>query len=75
MRYLVPALQDMGEMLKGQRVATTELLDAARKSIHFVGYEGLAMIAASGLDMVTWDALAKAAALPLCVLLGDRLDR
>jgi len=28
------------------------------------------MIAVSGLDMAAWDALAKAAGLPLCVLLG-----
>jgi mandelate racemase len=70
MRYLVPALEDLGTMLKGRRVAPTELFDAARKSLHFVGYEGLSMIAASGLDMAAWDALAKAADLPLCVLLG-----
>lgn len=57
-------------MLKGRRVAPIELFDAARKSLHFVGYEGLAMIVASGLDMAAWDALAKAANLPLCVLLG-----
>ena len=48
-------------MLKGRRVAPVELFDAARKSLHFVGYEGLSMIAASGLDMAAWDALAKAA--------------
>ena len=70
MRYLVPALQDLGEMLKGRRIAPFELYDAARKSLHFVGYEGLSMIAVSGLDMAAWDALAKAAGLPLCVLLG-----
>lgn len=70
MRYLVPALNDLGALLKGRRVAPLELFDAARKSLHFVGYEGLAMIAASGLDMAAWDALAKAANLPLCVLLG-----
>ena len=70
MRYLVPALGDLGAMLKGRRVAPIELFDAARKSLHFVGYEGLSMIAASGLDMAAWDALAKAADLPLCVLLG-----
>jgi mandelate racemase len=70
MRYLVPALNDLGAMLKGRRVAPIELFDAARKSLHFVGYEGLSMIAASGLDMAAWDALAKAANLPLCVLLG-----
>ena len=70
MRYLVPALNDLGAMLKGRRLAPIELFDAARKSLHFVGYEGLSMIAASGLDMAAWDALAKAANLPLCVLLG-----
>jgi mandelate racemase len=70
MRYLVPALRDIGDMLKGRRVAPLELYDATRKSLHFVGYEGLAMIAASGLDMAAWDTLAKAANLPLCELLG-----
>jgi len=70
MRYLVPALLDFGEMLKGRSVAPLELFEAARKSLHFVGYEGLSMIAASGLDMAAWDALAKAANKPLCVLLG-----
>lgn len=70
MRYLVPALHDLGDLLKGRRLAPVELFDAARKSLHFVGYEGLSMIAASGLDMAAWDALAKAANQPLCVMLG-----
>jgi mandelate racemase len=70
LRYLAPALKDFGVMFKGRQVAPFELFDAARKSLHFVGYEGLSMIAASGLDMAAWDALAKAANLPLCELLG-----
>ena len=70
MQYLIPALHDFGDMLKGRRVAPAELHEIARKSLHFVGYQGLAMIAVSGLDMAAWDALAKAAGLPLCVLLG-----
>jgi len=70
MRYLVPALNDFGEILKGQQVTPVELYETARKSLHFVGYGGLAMISVSGLDMAAWDALAKAANLPLCVLLG-----
>jgi len=73
LHYLVPALNDLGSALKGRRVAPIELFDAARKSLHFVGYEGLSMIAASGLDMAAWDALAKAAKLPLCVLLGSSI--
>lgn len=70
MRYLIPALHDFGEILKGRRVAPIELYDLARKSLHFVGYQGLSMIAVSGLDMAAWDALAKASGVPLCVLLG-----
>src|SRR6476659_7269922 len=70
MRYLIPALQDFGAMLKGRRVAPVELYDLARKSLHFVGYGGQSMIAVSGLDMAAWDALAKARGVPLCVLLG-----
>jgi mandelate racemase len=70
MRYLIPALEDLGELFKGRRVAPAELYEAGRKSLHFVGYEGLAMIAVAGLDMAAWDALAKAAGVPLCVLLG-----
>ena len=70
MRYLIPALNDLSELLKGKQLAPVELFEAARKSLHFVGYEGLSMIAAAGLDMAAWDALAKAADMPLCCLLG-----
>jgi len=70
MRYLVPALHDLGEMLSGRRLAPVELYEAGRKSLQFVGYEGLSMIAVAGIDMAAWDALARAAGVPLCVLLG-----
>jgi mandelate racemase len=70
MKYLVPALVDLGEVLRGRTVSPIELYGLARKSLHFVGYEGMSMIAVSGIDMAAWDALAKAAGLPLCVLLG-----
>jgi mandelate racemase len=73
MKYLVPALRDFGAMLKGRPVRPTDVYDVARKSLHFVGYEGQSMIAVSGLDMAAWDALAKAAGMPLCVLLGGSL--
>ncbi len=70
MKYIVAALEDFGELLVGHAVAPTEIFELTRKSLHFVGYQGLSMIAVSGLDMAAWDALAKAANLPLCVLLG-----
>jgi mandelate racemase len=40
MRYLIPVLHDLGEMLKGRRLASIEFYEAARKSLHFFGYEG-----------------------------------
>lgn len=70
MRYIVPILHDFAAMLEGRRLAPVELFNDARKSLHFVGYEGMSLIAASGLDIAAWDALAKAAGQPLCVLLG-----
>ncbi len=70
MAYLLPALRDLGELMKGRRIAPVELYELGRKSLHFVGYEGLSMIAVAGLDMAAWDALARAADVPLCVLLG-----
>lgn len=73
MRYLIPALHDLGEMFKGRRIAPVELYDTGRKSLHFVGYEGMSMIAVAGIDMAAWDALAKAAGVPLCVLLGGTI--
>lgn len=70
MRYLVPALEDLGNMLQGKQVVPMDFFEMARKSLHFVGYEGLSMIAAAGLDMAAWDALARAAEMPLCKMLG-----
>ena len=70
MPYLVAMLNDMAEMLAGDTLAPTEIYEKTRKSLHFVGYAGLNMIAASGVDMVVWDALARAANMPLVTLLG-----
>ena len=70
MKYLIPALHDLGDMLKGRELAPIEFYELARKSLHFVGYQGLSMIAVWGSTWPAWDARAKAANVPLCVLLG-----
>ena len=70
MSYLILALHDFGEILNGRKLTPVEFYEVVRKSLHFVGYQGLSMIVVSGLDMAIWDALAKAAGMPLCVLLG-----
>src|SRR5260221_12452574 len=41
MRYLIPALQDFGTMLKGRRVGTIELCNLARMSLHLFGCQVL----------------------------------
>jgi mandelate racemase len=69
-KYLLPVIRDFGALFEGQQVAPTDLYAKARRSLHLMGYSGVSMIAVSALDMAVWDALAKAAGVPLCVLLG-----
>lgn len=69
-KYIVPALMDLVEARKGQPIAPLTDFQLGRKSMNLIGYEGVAMIANAGIDMAAWDALAKAANLPLAVLLG-----
>lgn len=69
-KYIVPAIRDLAEPRKVRPVRPLDDFQAARKSLNLIGYEGLAMIAIAGLDMAAWDALAKAAGLPLAELLG-----
>lgn len=71
--YIVPALRDLAEAQQSQPLAPLERFQANRRSLNLVGYEGIAMIAVAGLDMAMWDALAKAAGLPLAVLLGGTI--
>jgi mandelate racemase len=44
-----------------------------RAGLNLIGLEGVSMIVLSGLDMAAWDALAKAAELPLAIFLGGSL--
>ena len=74
MKYLVAALHDLGEPSeRAMSCHPSSCMASPAQSLHFVGYEGLSMIAVSGLDMAAWDALAKAAELPLCALLGGKV--
>jgi mandelate racemase len=73
MRYIIPAIEDLAEAAKGQTVAPFDGYRRGLGSLHLVGREGISLIAVSGLDMAAWDALAKAADMPLAVLLGGTL--
>jgi mandelate racemase len=72
-RYVVPAVLDLAETLQGQPLAPVDRFQANRRSLNLIGYEGVTMIAVSGLDMAMWDALAKAAGCPLAVMLGGTI--
>src|SRR4029450_9652321 len=72
-RYIVPAIHDLAGVRQGQPVRRLDDVHAGRRSLNLVGYEGVTMIAVAGLDMAEWDALAKAAGMPLAVFLGGSL--
>jgi mandelate racemase len=73
-RYIVPAIHDLAAARKGQPIRPFDDFQSARKSLNLIGYEGVSTIAIAGLDMAAWDALAKAANMPLAVFLGGTAE-
>jgi mandelate racemase len=73
MRYIIPAISDLAAARIGQPIVPLDDYQNARRALNLVGYEGITMIAVSGIDMAIWDALAKAAGMPLAVFLGGSL--
>jgi mandelate racemase len=69
-KYIVPAIRDLAEAAKDKPIAPFDAFRAGRASLGLVGLEGMSLIAVAGFDMAVWDALAKAADLPLVRLLG-----
>ena len=57
LRYLIPAIHDLAAARVGKQVAPIDDFRAGRQSLNLVGYEGMSLIAVSGLDMAAWDAL------------------
>jgi mandelate racemase len=72
-RYIVPAIEDLAAARRGRPIAPLDDFAAGRRALGLVGLEGVSLIAVSGLDMAAWDALAKAAGVPLAVHLGGAL--
>lgn len=74
-RYVGPAIQDMAEAFKGRQLAPLDMYRDVIGTLHLLGRQGVSVIAAAGLDMAIWDALAKAAGLPLAELLGGTVGK
>lgn len=72
-RYLVPALHDLAAARAGKPISPIDDFQNGHRSLNLLGYEGISLIAVSGLDMAAWDALAKAADMPLARFLGGSL--
>jgi mandelate racemase len=72
-RYIVPAIRDLAAARAGKPIRPLDDFQSGRRSLNLVGYQGVTMIAVAGLDMAAWDAMAKAANMPLAVFLGGAL--
>jgi mandelate racemase len=68
-------LENLSALLKGDAVAPLEIDQKLQRTFRLLGATGLTAIAMAGVDMAAWDALARAAALPLARLLGGTLRR
>ncbi len=69
---IVAFLSELEESLTGQRVAPVEQARFYENRFRLLGRQGLVGMALSCLDMALWDALGKAAGLPVVNLLGGQ---
>jgi len=69
---ITSVIENIAEQFKGKPIAPIDVYGDAMKVLHLNGREGITVIALSGLDMAIWDALARAAGLPLVTLLGGQ---
>jgi mandelate racemase len=63
-------VRDAHQLLAGSNAAPAAVRRALDARFRLIGARGLTSMVAAGLDMACWDALAKAAGLPLVTLLG-----
>jgi mandelate racemase len=67
---IIRFLDDIVEALKGQTIVPSDIWAVLSKRYTLIGVDGIVRMAMSLVDVAGWDAVAKAAGLPLCRLLG-----
>jgi mandelate racemase len=70
---IVGSAQGLFEMIKGDRLAPTDIEGKLRRQLTLLDTPGLVGLALAGIDMAAWDALAQAQGVPLVTLLGGAL--
>lgn len=70
LKPLVLLVETMGELLRGQALHPLAVESFLQRRMRLIGAQGLIGMALGGVDMVAWDAAARAAGVPLAVLLG-----
>ena len=74
LKPIVGCLDAMRDMLEGAPLAPWNMEATLRKNLTLLDTPGLVGIALAGVDMCAWDALARAAGLPLVKLLGGNAE-
>jgi mandelate racemase len=75
LKPVVQLLENLSAFLKGDAVAPLDIDQKLQRTFRLLGATGLTAMAMAGIDMAAWDALARAAGLPLARLLGGTLRR
>src|SRR3954451_13750306 len=69
LKPLAALVENLLPLVEGEPVAPFDLERKLQRTFRLLGPQGLTGMAAAGLDMAAWDALAKAAGMPLAQLL------
>jgi mandelate racemase len=73
LKPLVLLVEAMGELLRGRPLHPLAVESFLQQRMRLLGPQGLVGMALGGIDMVMWDASARAAGVPLATLLGAEL--
>jgi mandelate racemase len=70
LRPVVQVIENLAPFLTGNPVVPAEIDRKLQRQFRLLGAKGIVGMALAGIDMAAWDALAKAAGMPLVRLLG-----